>query len=141
LSGDYALAEIIERDGTYIQCGLALASDAADLAEAGVAMKIRARGSLAMIQHWWKRHFDSAARADVLERCACCGQPFNARDLEQALPHFEHLLGLGAPRPEALVRHEDLPAQLGNVVPFRRRLEDAANRLRMAAAVRGRPGM
>jgi hypothetical protein len=34
LSGMYAIAEIVERDGTYVQCALASASDAAQLAEA-----------------------------------------------------------------------------------------------------------
>ena len=82
-----------------------------------------------MIRKWWKRHFDSAARpggpgdGDRLERCPCCGQAFNARDLEQVLPHFEHQLAVGAPRTGTLVRHEDAPPQPENVVPFRRRLE------------------
>jgi hypothetical protein len=34
LSGMYAVAEIVERDGTHVQCALASASDAAELAEA-----------------------------------------------------------------------------------------------------------
>ena len=34
LSGVYAIAEIVERDGTHVQCALASASDAAELAEA-----------------------------------------------------------------------------------------------------------
>ena len=34
LSGMYAIAEIVERDGTHIQCALASASDADQLAEA-----------------------------------------------------------------------------------------------------------
>jgi len=34
LSGMYAIAEIVERDGTHVQCALASASDAAQLAEA-----------------------------------------------------------------------------------------------------------
>jgi hypothetical protein len=34
LSGMYAVAEIVERDGTHVQCALASASDAAKLAEA-----------------------------------------------------------------------------------------------------------
>ena len=34
LSGTYAIAEIVERDGTHVQCALASASDAAELAEA-----------------------------------------------------------------------------------------------------------
>ena len=33
-SGMYAIAEIVERDGTHVQCALASASDAAELAEA-----------------------------------------------------------------------------------------------------------
>ena len=61
-----------------------------------------------MIGHWWKRHFDSAGRpdgpgdSDQFERCPCCGQAFNARDLEQVLPHFEHQLAAGARQPEKL---------------------------------------
>jgi hypothetical protein len=34
LSGMYAIAEIVERDGTHVQCALASASDAAELTEA-----------------------------------------------------------------------------------------------------------
>ena len=33
-SGMYAIAEIVERDGTHVQCAFASASDAAELAEA-----------------------------------------------------------------------------------------------------------
>ena len=58
LSGDYAIAEIIERDGTYIQCGLALASDAADLAEAVGAI---VTGSHSPWAHHWRFRFDEAA--------------------------------------------------------------------------------
>ena len=58
LSGDYAIAEIIERDGTYIQCGLALASDAAELAEAVGAADTGSRSAWA--RHWRFR-FDEAA--------------------------------------------------------------------------------
>ena len=65
---------------------------------------------------------DDFRDGDQFERCPCCGQAFNARDLEQVLPHFEHQLAAGAPRPEKLVRHEDLPSAPENVVPFRRRL-------------------
>jgi hypothetical protein len=85
-----------------------------------------------MIREWLKRHFESALHPDVtrgseqFERCPCCGQAFNARDLEQVLPHFEHQLAAGAPRPETLVRHEDLPSPAENVVPFRRRLGGSA---------------
>jgi hypothetical protein len=61
VSGDYALAEIIERDGTYIQCGLALACDAADLAEAvGAAV---AGSDSPWARHWRFRFDDAAARA------------------------------------------------------------------------------
>jgi hypothetical protein len=82
-----------------------------------------------MIREWLKRHFESAVRPAVsrdsvrFERCPCCGQAFNARDLEQVRPHFEHQLAAGAQRPEKLVGHEDRPAHPENVVPFRRRLE------------------
>jgi hypothetical protein len=85
-----------------------------------------------MIREWLKRRFESAARLDVpgdgdpFERCPCCGQAFNARDLEQVLPHFEHQLAAGAPRPEKLVRQDDLRSPAENVVPFRRRLEGSA---------------
>ena len=34
VTGMYAIAEIVERDGTHVQCALASASDAAELAEA-----------------------------------------------------------------------------------------------------------
>ena len=62
LSGDYALAEIIERDGAYIQCGLALASDAADLAEAvGAAVA----GSASPRARHWRFRFDEAAAAAI----------------------------------------------------------------------------
>jgi hypothetical protein len=85
-----------------------------------------------MIRQGWKRHFASAARPDGpadSERfacCPCCGQAFNARDLEQVLPHFGHPLAAGAPRAEKLVRHQDVLPHPDNVVPFRRRLEGAA---------------
>src|SRR5215216_915201 len=62
VSGDFALAEIIERDGTYIQCGLALASDAADLAEAvGAAVT----GSDSPWARHWRFRFDAAAAAAI----------------------------------------------------------------------------
>jgi hypothetical protein len=89
-------------------------------------MNIRDRGPLTMIRQWWKRHFASAGRpdgpgdSDPFERCPRCGQAFDPRDLEQVLPHFEHQLAAGAPRPETLVRHEDRPSHPENVVPFRR---------------------
>ena len=51
---------------------------------------------------WWKRHFGNVLAApikrDEFEHCTACGQPFNSRDLDQVLPHFEHRLAL-APRP------------------------------------------
>ena len=78
-----------------------------------------------MLRQWWKRHFDSAVRHRV-EHCPCCGQTFNPGDLEQALPHFEHQLGVGGRRAEAAMRPQDLPSPPENVVPFRRRLEGAA---------------
>jgi hypothetical protein len=62
LSGDYAIAEIVERDGAYIQCGLALASDAADLADAvGAAVS----GSDAPWARHWRFRFDEAAAAAI----------------------------------------------------------------------------
>ena len=62
LSGDYAIAEIVERDGTYIQCGLALASDAADLADAvGAAVT----GSDSPWARRWRFRFEDAAAAAI----------------------------------------------------------------------------
>ena len=58
LSGDYALAEIIERDGTYIQCALSLASDAAEVAD-GVGAVASADRS----RHWRFRFDEAAASA------------------------------------------------------------------------------
>ena len=92
-----------------------------------------------MIRQWWKRHFASASRLDDragsnrVERCSCCGQAFDVRDLEQVLPHFMHQLAAGGPQPEKLVRQEDLPPQRDpqpeNVVPFRRRLQGSLKSL------------
>lgn len=62
LSGDYALAEMIERDGTYIQCGLASASDAAELAEAVGAL---VTGSVSGGARRWRFRFDEAAAAAI----------------------------------------------------------------------------
>ena len=61
LSDDYAIAEIIERDGTYIQCGLASASDAAELAEAVSAIDTGSRSAWA--SHWRFRFDEAAATA------------------------------------------------------------------------------
>lgn len=74
LSGDYAMAEIIERDGTYIQCVLALASDAAELAEAvGAAVA----GSHSPWARHWRFRFDEAA-ALAIE--TALGRPGPLRD-------------------------------------------------------------
>jgi hypothetical protein len=62
LSGDYALAEMNERDGTYIQCGLASASDAAELAEAVGAI---VTGSVSRGARRWRFCFDQAAAAAI----------------------------------------------------------------------------
>jgi hypothetical protein len=78
LSGDYAMAEIIERDGTYIQCGLASASDAADLAEAVGAADTGSRSAWA--RHWRFR-FDEAA-AIAIE--SALGRPGLGKTLPQA---------------------------------------------------------
>lgn len=59
LSGDYALAEIIERDGTYIQCALSLAGDAAEIADAVGAVASADRSA----RHWRFRFDDAAAGA------------------------------------------------------------------------------
>ena len=58
LSGDYALAEIIERDGTYIQCALSLAGDAAEVADA-----VGAVASADRSRHWRFRFDEAAASA------------------------------------------------------------------------------
>jgi hypothetical protein len=64
LSGMYAIAEIVERDGTHVQCALASARDAAELAEA-----VNANDS-GCYSHWASRRsflFDDAA-AKAIER-------------------------------------------------------------------------
>ena len=64
VSGMYAIAEIVERDGTHVQCALASASDAAELAEA-----VGANDS-GCHSRWASRRtfrFDSAA-AEAIER-------------------------------------------------------------------------
>jgi hypothetical protein len=54
------------------------------------------------IRQWWKRHFnrevggDMASESGDFQRCSCCGQTYDTRDLQQVLPHFEHQLGLSA---------------------------------------------
>ena len=58
LSGDYALAEIIERDGTYIQCAVSLAGDAAEVADA-----VGAVASADRSRHWRFRFDEAAASA------------------------------------------------------------------------------
>ncbi len=72
LSGDSAIAEIIERDGTYIQCGLASASDAAELAEAVSAIDAGSRSAWA--RHWRFRFDEAAALAieSALDRPGPC---------------------------------------------------------------------
>jgi hypothetical protein len=77
------------------------------------------------MRKWWIRHFKSEASADVasgsdeLERCSCCGETYNSRDLQQVLPHFEHQLGLGA-EPVTQSRPDKSLPSFGNVVPLRR---------------------
>ena len=78
LSGDYAIAEIIERDGAYIQCGLASASDAAELVEAVSAIDAGSRSAWA--RHWRFR-FDEAA-AIAIE--SALGRPGPGKTLPQA---------------------------------------------------------
>ena len=77
------------------------------------------------MRQWWIRHF-SEASADI-ERCSCCGQTYNTRDLQQVLPHFEHQLGLGAEPVTGSLSNESSPS-FGNVVPFRRTLKPTAGR-------------
>ena len=60
LSGDYALAEIIERDGTCIQCALSLASDAAEFADAVGAVAGADRSA-----RQWRFRFDEAAASAI----------------------------------------------------------------------------
>ena len=84
-SGMYAIAEIVERDGTHVQCAFASASDAAELAEA-VGASDSGRYS-----HWASRRkflFDDAASKAIegaLSRHAPAGPlPQSAKPL--ALP-------------------------------------------------------
>jgi hypothetical protein len=68
------------------------------------------------MREWWIRHFNSEANADAasesdeFERCSCCGQTYNTRDLQQALPHFEHQLGSGAEPVIGSLSNESLPS-------------------------------
>jgi hypothetical protein len=70
------------------------------------------------MRQWWIRHFNREASADI-ERCSCCGQTYNIRDLQQVLPHFEHQLGLSGEAVTGSLSYESLPS-FGNVVPLRR---------------------
>jgi len=80
-----------------------------------------------MIRQWWKWHFNVRVGANVagepgdFERCSCCGQTYNTRDLQQVLPHFEHQLGLSVQAPNVSISDEDVQAPVRNIVPFRRR--------------------
>ena len=76
LSGDYALAEIIERDGTCIQCALSLASDAAEFADAVGAVASADRSA-----RQWRFRFDEAA-ASAIE--AALGRDVPSETLLQA---------------------------------------------------------
>jgi hypothetical protein len=74
LSDMYAIAEIVERDGTHVQCALASASDAAQLAEA-----VRASDS-GCYSCWASRRrflFDDAA-AQAIERALSRHAPAEA---------------------------------------------------------------
>jgi hypothetical protein len=77
------------------------------------------------IRQWWMRHFNSEVGAGIasesgdFERCSCCGQTYDTRDLQQVLPHFEHQLGLGAEPVTGSLSNESSPS-FGNVVPLRR---------------------
>ncbi len=85
------------------------------------------------IRQWWKRGLNSEAGAEVesepddFERCSCCDQTYNTRDLQQVLPHFEHQLGLGAEPVTGSLSNKSLPS-FGNVVPLRRPLKPTAGR-------------
>ena len=78
------------------------------------------------IRQWWIRHFngevgaDRASESGDFERCSCCGQTYDTRDLQQVLPHFEHQLGLSAELMKGPLSDGQLRAPFGNVVPFRR---------------------
>jgi hypothetical protein len=78
------------------------------------------------IRQSWIRHFSSGVGADMaresdhFERCSCCGQTYDTRDLQQVLPHFEHQLGLSAELMKGPLSDGHLRAPFGNVVPFRR---------------------
>jgi hypothetical protein len=78
------------------------------------------------MREWWIRQFNSEASADI-ERCSCCGNTNNTRDLQQVLPHFEHQLGLGAEAVTGSLSNESLPS-FGNVVPLRRASKPTARR-------------
>jgi hypothetical protein len=71
VSDMYAIAEIVERDGTYVQCALASARDAALLAEAVDA------NDTGCYSRWASRRsflFDDAA-AKAIERALCRHAP------------------------------------------------------------------
>jgi len=76
-SGTYAIAEIVERDGTYVQCALASASDAAELADAVGA------SDSGYYSRWVSRRkflFDDVA-AKAIERALSRHAPAEARSL------------------------------------------------------------
>ena len=86
------------------------------------------------IRQWWMRHFNSEVGVDIasesgdFERCSCCGQSYDTRDLQQVLPHFEHQLGLGAEPVTGSLSSESLPS-FENVVPLRRASKPTASGL------------
>jgi hypothetical protein len=81
LSGMYAIAEIVERDGTHVQCALASASEAAKLAEAVGATD---NGCYSRWASGWSFQFDDSA-AKAIERALSRHAP------AEALPQSENL--------------------------------------------------
>jgi hypothetical protein len=81
LSGMYAIAEIVERDGTHVQCALASASEAAKLAEAVGATD---NGCCSRWGSRWSFQFDDSA-AKAIERALSPHAP------AEALPQSENL--------------------------------------------------
>lgn len=73
LSDMYSITEIVERDGTHVQCALASASDAAELAEAvGAKESVGSRWASR-----WSFQFDHAA-AKAIERALGRDMPAEA---------------------------------------------------------------
>lgn len=87
------------------------------------------------IRQWLKRHFAKGGRAEIgcaldgFARCSSCGRTYDAQDLHEALPHFEHELGLGAEPVVGSQSNERLPT-FENVVPLARASSDRRGTVR-----------